>query len=287
MRHFRPLTTLGLLTLLAASAHAQDASVPSAPASAAENTSGAPPAPEKTGPGTLAPGKVAADFVTYQAGEETVRGYLAWPGGPGPFPAVVMIHEWWGLTPWMKDQAQTVAGMGYVVLAVDLYGGQVAKDAALAHELMRGLPDDRAERYLLAAFEHLASRPFIRKDAIGAIGWCMGGGFAARLAVLQPRLKAAVINYGALPEDAKKIKRIKAALLGNFGALDKGIPASDVEAFAKKFKARGGRFEYHVHRAAGHGFMNRTNPNHNVSAQAESWIYIQRFLAKELGGKPQ
>jgi dienelactone hydrolase len=218
MRPFRLVTPLVLIAAFMPQLRAGDKSAPSAPAAASaaapENTGEVISAPEKTGPGTLAEGKVAADYVTVPAGDETMRAYLAWPGGPGPFPAVVMVHEWWGLTPWVRDQARKVASMGYVVLAVDLYRGQVAKEPAAAHELMRGLPDDRAERYLLAGFNYLDRQKYTRKNAIGAIGWCMGGGFAARLAVLEPRLKAAVINYGALPEDEKKIKGIKAHLLG-------------------------------------------------------------------------
>jgi carboxymethylenebutenolidase len=282
MRHSRLFALLTLFAAFTPLLRAGDKPAPSAPAP--ENTGEVLSAPAKTGPGTLASGLVGADFVSYQAGDETVRGYLAWPGGPGPFPAVVMIHEWWGLTPWVKDQARKMASMGYVVLAVDLYRGQEAKDPAIAHELMRGLPDDRAERYLHSAFNYIYGQKYTRKEAVGAIGWCMGGGFTARLAVLEPRLKAAVINYGALPENEKKIKGIKAHLLGNFGALDSGIPAKDVEAFAAKIRKAGGSFAYHIHNAAGHGFMNETNPSHNVAATAEAWLYIQKFLAKELGG---
>jgi carboxymethylenebutenolidase len=290
MRITRSALPIALLALLAPLTRAGNPSAPAAPASAASTGEVIAPgsaAAAKTGPGLLAPGKVGADYVSFQAGDETVRGYLAWPGGAGPFPAIVMIHEWWGLTPWVKEQARKIASLGYVVLAVDLYRGEMATDPAKAHELMRGLPDDRAERYLLAAFNYLYGQKYTQKNNVGSIGWCMGGGFSARLAVLEPRLKAAVINYGALPEDEKKIKGIKAALLGNFGALDSGIPKTDVEAFAKKFQAAGGRFEYHIHYAAGHGFMNETNPNHNVAASADAWIYIQSFLAKELGGKAQ
>ena len=84
--------------------------------------------------------------VSYKSGDETVSGILYTPAGKGPFPALIVIHEWWGLNDWVKEQAAKLAGEGYVALAVDLYRGKVADNPDLAHELMRGLPEDRAIR---------------------------------------------------------------------------------------------------------------------------------------------
>ncbi len=89
--------------------------------------------------------------VKYQSGDETVSGVLYLPQGKGPFPALVVIHEWWGLVPWVKDQASKLADQGYASLAIDLYRGQVATTPEEAHELMRGVPEDRAARDLQAA----------------------------------------------------------------------------------------------------------------------------------------
>src|SRR5713226_2164921 len=88
------------------------------------------------------------ETVSYKSGNETVNGYLASPGTPGKHPAVIVIHEWWGLNDWVKDQAAKFADQGYVTLAVDLYRGKVADNPDLAHELMRGVPEDRASRDL-------------------------------------------------------------------------------------------------------------------------------------------
>src|SRR5438132_14075576 len=111
--------------------------------------------------------------VSYQSGNETVKGMLYTPAGKGPFPALVVIHEWWGLDDWVKEQASKLADEGYVALAVDLYRGKVATTPDMAHEIMRGVPEDRAKRDLHAAFEFLASQPTVNKGRIGAIGWCM------------------------------------------------------------------------------------------------------------------
>src|SRR5579864_8030256 len=96
-----------------------------------------------------------ARMVSYKSGDETVQGMLYTPSGKGPFPALVVIHEWWGLNDWVKEQASKLADQGYVALAVDLYRGKVADNPELAHELMRGLPEDRAVRDLLAASSYL------------------------------------------------------------------------------------------------------------------------------------
>ena len=165
---------------------------------------------------------VKTETVGYPSGNETVSGYLAVPDSPSPHPALVVIHEWWGLTDWVKEQAQKFAATGYVALAVDLYRGKVAYDPNLAHELSRGLPQDQAIRDLRAAFDYLASRPDVRKDEIGSVGWCMGGGFALLLAVNEPKLAACVVNYGSLPTDKDDIRKIHAPVLGNFGAEDRG-----------------------------------------------------------------
>lgn len=282
---FVPSILLLCVAGIALRAGSAPASAPARKKAAAIPAASLPGLKAGTGPSLLAEGKVGADWVTIKAGDEEIRGYAAWPGGKGPFPALVVIHEWWGLNDWVMKQTRQLAAHGYVALAVDLYRGQSAKDADTAHQLMRALAEDRAVKYLHGAFNVLAAAPAVVHEKIGAIGWCMGGGYTAALAVNEPRLKAAVINYGSLPDDAAHIAQIKAHLLGNFGGLDKGIPLADAEKFKTAFTAAGGQFELHEWPASGHGFMNETNPNHNVNDTADAWVFIHAFLSKELGGK--
>src|SRR4051794_33907419 len=148
--------------------------------------------------------------VTYKSGDETVQGVLYTPSGKGPFPALIVIHEWWGLNDWVKEQGSKLADQGYVTLAVDLYRGKVEKTPDEAHEIMRAVPEDRAKRDLHAAFEYLASQSNVKKDGIGAIGWCMGGGYALDVALQEPTLASAVINYGHLAMDSEALKKINA-----------------------------------------------------------------------------
>ncbi|MGH9741201.1 MAG: dienelactone hydrolase family protein, partial [Candidatus Acidiferrum sp.] len=162
------------------------------------------------------------ETVSYKSGNETVSGYLALPQGHGRHPGLVVIHEWWGLNDQIKEEARKFAAQGYVVLAVDLYRGKVATTPEEAHELMRGVPDDRGIRDLEAAYSYLASRRDVETNKIGSVGWCMGGGWSIKLAMSEPKLAACVVNYGSLPTEASSIEKIHAPVLGNFGADDRG-----------------------------------------------------------------
>ncbi|MBW4027063.1 dienelactone hydrolase family protein [Acidipila rosea] len=204
--------------------------------------------------------------ISFPSGTETVHGLLYLPSGQGPHPAIVVIHEWWGLNDWVKQQAADLARQGYVSLAVDLYRGQVATDPEVAHELMRGLPQDRGVRDLLAATSYLAGRKDVAADRIGAVGWCMGGGFAVQLAVADPQLRAVAINYGSLPTDPASIEKIHAAVLGNFGGLDRGITPADVNAFESALKKLNHPTNIKIYPDAGHAFE---NPNNTAGYRAQ------------------
>ncbi|HUU15288.1 MAG TPA: dienelactone hydrolase family protein [Terriglobia bacterium] len=223
------------------------------------------------------------ETVNYPSGDETVSGYLVLPKGEGPHPALVVIHEWWGLNAWVKEQANKFAGEGYVALAVDLYRGKVATSPDEAHELMRGMPQDRAVRDLKAAFAYLASRKDVDKDRIGSIGWCMGGGLSLRLAVNEPKLAACVVNYGSMPTDPADIRKIQAPILGSFGADDQGITPDSVEAFEKAMKAAHKSVDVKIYEGAGHAFQNPNNQGgYRPEATADSWKRTLAFLNQTL-----
>jgi len=223
------------------------------------------------------------ETVSYKSGDDTVTSYLALPSGGGKHPAIVVIHEWWGLNDWVKEQAQKFAEQGYVALAVDLYRGKVAANPDDAHILMRGLPDDRGIRDLEAAFAYLSSRPDVNPTKIGSIGWCMGGSWSIKLAVDQPKLAACVVNYGWLPSGAALIAKIKAPVLGNFGAEDQGIPPKDVKAFETAMKADGKTADVKIYDGAGHAFENPNNlqgyrPEAAADAMQRSAGFFQKYL---------
>jgi carboxymethylenebutenolidase len=230
----------------------------------------------------LAP--AAEQTVSYPSGGETVSGVLVTPEGKGPFPAVVVIHEWWGLDNWVKDQARALAKEGYVALAVDLYRGKVTDKQEEAHQLMSGMPQDRAQRDLKAAVAFLKSRKDVRGDRIGSVGWCMGGKFSLLLATEEPTLAAAVAYYGAPPTDEASIARIKAPVLGNFGGEDKGPSPEQVKAFEAALKKAGKTVDVKIYPGAGHAFANVNNPwkGYKEDAAKDAWARTVAFFAKYL-----
>jgi len=221
--------------------------------------------------------------VSYRSGNETVHAILYKPSGDGPFPALVVIHEWWGLNDWVKQQADRFAQLGYVALAIDLYRGQVATTPDQAHEIMRGVPEDRAQRDLLAATAYLSSLNTVNPKRIGVIGWCMGGGYALDLAVADPKLRVAVINYGHLASDDATLKKIHASILGIFGGQDHGIPVADVKKFEAQMKGLGKKVDIHIFPDAGHAFENPNNQQGYRKDDAEQAQKItDEFLAENL-----
>jgi len=221
--------------------------------------------------------------VSYKSGDETVKGILYTPAGKGPFPGIIVIHEWWGLNDWVKEQASKLADQGYAALAVDLYRGKVADNPEAAHELMRGVPADRAARDLHAAFAFLESQPNVRKDRIASIGWCMGGGYSLDVALAEPTLTAAVINYGHLATDPAAIGKIQAAILGNFGGQDKGIPPEDVKKFAAELRTQGKKGDIKIYPDAGHAFENPDNKSgYRAEDAADAWQRTVSFLSDNL-----
>jgi carboxymethylenebutenolidase len=226
---------------------------------------------------------VRTETIAFRSGDETLSAYLAVPDSGGPHPALVVIHEWWGLNDWVKEQAQKFAQQGYIALAVDLYRGKVAYDPNLAYELSRGLPQDQAMRDLRASFDYLGSRPDVRHDKIGSVGWCMGGGFSLLLAVHEPKLAACVVNYGSMPTDKDQIQRIQAPVLGNFGAEDRGIPPSAVEAFEAAMKAAQKSIDVKIYDGAGHAFENPNNKlGYREAAANHAWARTLAFLNRTL-----
>jgi carboxymethylenebutenolidase len=231
----------------------------------------------------LVAGPTKTEQVHFKSGDDTVAGYLALPDSPGRHPAIVVIHEFWGLNDWVKEQAEKFAAQGYVALAVDLYRGKSTSNPDEAHELMRGMPQDRAVRDMKAAFDYLASRSDVDKNKIGSVGWCMGGGLSLQLAIHEPKLAACVVNYGALPTDPDDIRKINAPVLGNFGAEDRGITPEAVHSFEKAMKDAGKTIDIKIYDGAGHGFENSNNKTgYRAEAAADAWHRMVSFLDKTL-----
>ena len=249
----------------------------------ADHTATAPPTTGANPPPATPPANASVQPVTY--GEAS--GHLALPSGTeAKKAAVVVIQEWWGVDDWIKEQTARFASQGYVALAPDLYRGRTAGSPDEAHELMRGMPEDRALADLKAAVDYLAARPDVDPNRIGVIGWCMGGGYALKLATADTRLKGTVINYGSVVTDTDAITRINSKILGNFGGADRGIPADDVKKFGSNLTKYGKLGDIKIYDGAGHAFMNPNNKEgYNEAAAKDAWGRIDRFFESTLQPK--
>jgi carboxymethylenebutenolidase len=249
---------------------------------AGHDTTTPPAAGTGSNPAPAAPAAGGAmELVRYGDG---ASGFLALPAaGPAKKPALIVIQEWWGVDDWLKEQNARFASKGYVALAPDLYRGRNTSDPAEAHELMRGMPEDRAMADLVAALDYLAARPDVDPNRIGVIGWCMGGGYALKLATADPRLNATAVNYGSVITDTEAITRINSQILGNFGGADRGIPAADVNAFGANLVRYGKLGDIKIYDGAGHAFMNPNNEQgYDPAASQDAWGRIDRFFARLL-----
>jgi carboxymethylenebutenolidase len=216
--------------------------------------------------------------------KQPLSGYLSLPKGAGTHPAIIVIHEWWGLTDWVKEQTDSLAAHGYTALAVDLYKGKVARDQETAHQYMSGLASDEALATLRRGVDFLRSRDDVRAQAIGVIGWCMGGGYSIRLAAADPGIRACVMYYGAPITDAAAIKGIQAAVLGNFGGDDKGPSPDQAQTFEKALREAGKKVDFKIYPGAPHAFANVNNPwgGYRADAAKDAWGRTVAFLEENL-----
>lgn len=222
--------------------------------------------------------------VTFPSNGNTAHGYLAVPES-GRGPGVVVIQEWWGLTSHIADVTNRLAAQGFVALAPDLYGGTTTHDADEAGQLMQDLPVDRAARDLGGAVDYLLNHEAVTSKKVGAVGFCMGGGFVLVLAAQQgDKLGAAVPFYGVLGEDYPSFANLSAPLLGHFGEEDQMAPPSAVRELADRIENESGsRPDFRVY-PAGHAFFNDENllGTYDAEQGAKAWDATLGFLRSNL-----
>jgi carboxymethylenebutenolidase len=214
------------------------------------------------------------------------RAYLSLPENPTPpLPAVVVIHEWWGMNDHIRHWTDRLAADGYAALAVDLYGGKTADDSNDAMQLMKAVDDARAKEILTAAHRFLREDPRIGARRRGVIGWCFGGGWSLQHAIAHPDVDAAVIFYGRLVTDEAELGKIHAKLLGVFANRDKSIPPESVDQFVTAVEHAGKTIELHRY-DADHGFANPSGARYDAASAADAWEHVRAFLRKNLRDQP-
>jgi carboxymethylenebutenolidase len=222
--------------------------------------------------------------VTIGKPAEGTTAFVAWPAGTGAAPAVIVVHEWWGVNGQIRSVARRLAQEGYVAIVPDLYHGAVAGDPEYAHELSRGLVEGRAIGDLDAALVWLRAQPRVDRRRVGVIGFCMGGRLSQLLALSEPSLAAAIMFYGSPETDAGKLAALKVPLQAHFGGEDRGIGADQVNALRTGLGRARKSAEIFVYPGAGHAFMNDFRPSYHADAARQAWARTLQFFQKHLKG---
>lgn len=211
-----------------------------------------------------------------------VHGYLSRPanaarGGP----AIIVVHEWWGLNDNIKAVTDRYAGEGYTVLAVDLFGRvATTPDTAMVlyQTAMKDVPAGEAN--LAAAIAYLKGQGATK---IGSVGYCFGGHWSLRTGLVGGAdLKAVVMYYGAPITDRTQLARLRAPVLGLFGGLDKGIPVDSVRAMETQMKSMGRPVTINVYADANHAFANPSGQAYNAAAATDAWEKTLAFFRTNL-----
>jgi carboxymethylenebutenolidase len=220
--------------------------------------------------------------ITIENGGETLTAYLTLPES-GSGPGVLVIQEWWGLVPHIRDVCDRLAREGFVALAPDLYHGRAAADPDTAGRYMLGLEIPRALRDLEAAIGELLNRETIGSK-VGVVGFCMGGQLALAAGCGNPRVGAVVDFYGVHPEVSLDLARCSAPVLAIFAENDDFISSDAVARLSAELSAAGVRASVRTLGGAAHAFMNDSRPDvYDAAAAAEGWAAMLAFLRAELG----
>jgi carboxymethylenebutenolidase len=209
----------------------------------------------------------------------TIRQYLARPASVTSAPAIVLIHEWWGLNPHTKDIAERFARAGFITVAVDLYDGVVTKDAAEAGQLMSGLDSAQALAKLKAVVNHLRAADDVTR--VGVTGFCMGGVYTL-LTACNAQVEAAVPFYG-MPDDLSCLAQLSCPVLFFGGAKDQWITVAKMDRLRDVLAQYGKVGEVKIYDDADHAFFNDTRPEvYNAAAAADAWQRTLSFFHQHL-----
>jgi len=223
--------------------------------------------------------------VTFASNGNEAHGYLATPAS-GKGPGVIVIQEWWGLTDHIADIADRLAAEGFVALAPDLFGGRTTHDADEAGKLMEALPADRAARDLAGAVDYLLASNAVTSSKVGAIGFCMGGGFVLQLAAQQgDKIGAAVPFYGVGQGVPEEFSGITAPVQGHYAEEDGFYPADESRKQEQQIRdeSKSPSVEFFFY-PAGHAFHNDENllGTYDADSAKKAWDRSVDFLKTNL-----
>ena len=230
-------------------------------------------------------GALRGQSVTYLAGDEATVGYLAVPEGAGPFPSLILIHEWNGLVDRVREVADAMAAEGYVTLAADLYSGRTGSSPDENRALMAEIGADQETMIanLNAAARFLRERDDVT-GRVGTLGWCFGGGVALSYALGGEAHDATAIFYGSLVTDPAILASIDHEVYGSFAEMDTGIPPETVNEFVSALRAVGVENDIHIYDEVNHGFWLRIDgdPELRTEPGLDAWQRLKGYLTRTL-----
>lgn len=225
---------------------------------------------------------MAGQMIEFESNGGTARGYLSAPES-GKGPGVVVIQEWWGLVPHIKDVADRFAAEGFVALAPDLYHGDVAKSPDEAGKMMMALNIEQTEKDLRGAVRYLLDHEATTGDNVGTVGFCMGGALSLFGASKNPQVGACVVFYGIHPKVKPDFENLRAPVLGIFAEKDGFVTPDVVRALEDTIRGRGKSIETHTYPGTDHAFFNDTRPEvYDADAAADAWRRTLAFLRAHL-----
>ena len=223
---------------------------------------------------------MAGEMVTFPSNGRETEGYLSKPAS-GTGPGVIVIQEWWGLVPHIKDIADRLANEGFVALAPDLYHGKTTTEPDEAGKLMMSMNMEQAAKDLAGAVDYLVG---LTGGKVGSVGFCMGGGLSLYLATIKPeQIGACVVYYGVLPGAQPDLSKLQAPVLGHYAELDQFANPDSVRALENQLRSLGKQVEFHIYPGTDHAFFNDTRPDvYNAEAAKQSWERTLAFFRQHL-----
>ncbi len=225
---------------------------------------------------------MAGEMVQYPSNGQEAEGYLAKPTS-GSGPGVIVIQEWWGLVPHIKDVCDRLAGEGFAALAPDLFHGKSTSEPDEAGKLMMGMQIDQAAKDMSGAVDYLLDLDAATGASVGSVGFCMGGGLSLYLASLKPAVGACVIYYGALPGAQPDLANVQGAVLGHYAENDNWASPASARELESSLKSQGKQVEFHIYPDTEHAFFNDTRPEiYKAEAAKLSWERTLAFFRQHL-----
>ena len=215
-------------------------------------------------------------------GGPDVRAYVAKPAGEGPFPAVIMIHEFFGLNESITGKADLLAQEGYLVVAPDTFRGSTTAWIPRAIYQVITTKPENINADLDSVYAWLESQPDVEKDRVGVAGFCYGGRASLTYSLHNSSLAATVVFYGSPVTDATVLANLPGPVLGIFGGADQSIPLAEVTAFEKGLEAAGIEHQVTVYDGQPHAFVQDAAGIKAGGAQAEAWNEMLAFLDASL-----